>query len=237
MTLHLARQFHHQGEAALPFDLPARPVVQQAFRDYQQLVLFMPVGAAMRLLAPCLGNKRSDPAVVCVDDAGRFVVSLLSGHLGGADRLAGEVAQALGATAVVTSASEVMGLPSVDLLGREFGWQIAASPSVLTRASAAVVNGEPVAVYQDAGEADWWPPGQELPTNFTLYESPETLIGALSDESCAAALVITDRRMPPLDGPSRERPSGWRSKPVVVYRPRTLVAGMGCRRGGSNVGP
>jgi cobalt-precorrin 5A hydrolase len=206
-------------------------VVQQAFRDYQRLVLFMPVGAAVRLLAPCLDSKRKDPAVVCVDDSGRFAVSLLSGHQGGADQLAQEVAQALGAMPVVTSASQVMGLPAVDLLGREFGWQVEASPLAITRASAAVVNGEPVAVYQNAGEPDWWPQGQQLPASFSVLDSPEILVEALAEESCAAALVITDRIRAPLEEPPSAGTSARSRIPVVIYRPRSLVVGMGCRRG------
>ena len=92
--MYLDRRFH-QGDA-IAFDLPLRPVLQRLFAEHQSLVLFMPLGAAVRLLAPSLEHKHHDPAVVCVDDAGRFAVSLLSGHLGGADRLTEEVAAILG---------------------------------------------------------------------------------------------------------------------------------------------
>ena len=82
-TLFLDRRFIGAGEDGAAFDLPVRPVVERAFDEYQRLVLFMPVGAAVRLLAPRLSHKHHDPAVVCVDDSGRFAVSLLSGHTGG----------------------------------------------------------------------------------------------------------------------------------------------------------
>ena len=108
-TLYLDRRFIRDGENATPFDLPVRPLVQHAFESCQQLVLFMPVGAAVRLVAQRLEDKHQDPAVVCVDDGGRFAVSLVSGHTGGADALAGKVASALDATPVITSASHVMG--------------------------------------------------------------------------------------------------------------------------------
>ena len=125
-TLYLDRRFLAQDDNAVAFDLPARPLVQRVFQECQQMVLFMPVGAAVRLLAPCLEHKHRDPAVVCVDDAGRFAVSLLSGHRGGADRLAQEVAGILGGVPVVTSASHVTGRLAVDLLGQEFGWKVEA---------------------------------------------------------------------------------------------------------------
>src|SRR5919106_4744908 len=100
-TLYLERHLLDQIDEAEAFDLPLRPVIHRIFSQYQALVLFMPVGAAVRLLAPGLRDKHHDPAVVCVDDAGRFAVSLLSGHLGGADRLAKEVAGGLGGTPLI----------------------------------------------------------------------------------------------------------------------------------------
>ncbi|MEC9281034.1 MAG: cobalt-precorrin 5A hydrolase, partial [Chloroflexota bacterium] len=79
-TLYLDRRFLDEEDNAIAFDLPARPLVQRVFQESDQLVLFMPVGVTVRLLAPCLNHKHRDPAVVCVDDAGQFAVSLVSGH-------------------------------------------------------------------------------------------------------------------------------------------------------------
>ena len=220
-TLYLERRFHQQADPGVVFDLPVRPVVQKLFVEQQRLVLFMPVGAAVRLLAPCLLDKHADPAVVCVDDAGRFAVSLLSGHLGGADRLAQEVANALGATPVVTSAAHVLDTLAIDQLGQEFGWQIEAKSGAVTRASAAVVNGEPVGLFNQAGEPGWWPPGQLMPPNVTRYGSLESL----KDASWSAALIISDQHSPWADGVFQP------DTLVVVYRPRNLIVGMGCRRG------
>lgn len=226
-TLYLDRRFLDDGgDDAVPFDLPARPLVQRVFNDSERLVLFMPVGAAVRLLAPCLEHKHSDPAVVCVDDGGRFAVSLLSGHLGGADRLAQEVADALGATPVITSASHVTGTLAVDMLGQEFGWRLQADSTTVTRASAAVVNGEPVGIYQEAGESDWWPQDRPLPGNIHIYPSLEALAAA----PCVAALVVTDK-VAPAAGQGQSYAAVLAGKIVVVYRPRSLVVGLGCRRG------
>ena len=210
-----------------PFDLPLRPVLERLFERHRRLVLFMPVGAAVRLLAPCLQHKHNDPAVVCVDDAGRFAVSLLSGHVGGARRHWPKKYPAyLGAAPVITSASHVMDTLAVDLLGREFGWRIEADSETITRVSAAVVNGEPVGVFQEAGEPDWWPPDKQLPGNVTVHASLE----ALAESTSVAALIITDRLLPGIEE-SRATPASLYGKRTVVYRPRSLVVGMGCRRG------
>lgn len=252
VKLLIDRRFQAAGDGSVAFDLPARPVVQQAFRESSGLLLLLSVGAAVRLLAPALESKRTDPAVVCIDDAGRFCVSVLSGHLGGADRLAQRAAAILGARAVITSASHAGGLPAVDLLGREYGWRIAAPPLAVTRASAAIVNGRPVGFCQETGEPGARP---ELPPHITEFATPESLLAA----EWAAALLITDRLIDGIpetpvasDTPpsaaqtaaaetpmptessapvSLDSAAGPEARPIVVYRPRSLVAGMGCRRG------
>ena len=221
-TLYLDRRFLRDGENATPFDLPVRPLVQHAFESYRQLVLFMPVGAAVRLVARRLEDKHHDPAVVCVDDGGRFAVSLVSGHTGGADALAEKVASALDATPVITSASHVMDSLAVDLLGEEFGWRVEADPQTVTRASAAMINGEPVGLYQEAGEPGWWPAGRPLPDNLRVYSS----LDDLASSGCASALLVSDATRI-----AAEYAAAGGVSPVVVFRPNSLVAGMGCRKG------
>ena len=221
-TLYLDRRFIRDGENATPFDLPVRPLIHRSFESYQQLVLFMPVGAAVRLVAQRLEDKHQDPAVVCVDDGGRFAVSLVSGHAGGADALAEKVASSLNATPVITSASHVMGSLAVDLLGEEFGWRVEADSHTVTKASAAMINGEPVGLYQEAGEPGWWPAGRPLPDNLRVYSS----LDDLASSGCASALLVSDATRIAAEYAA----AGGRS-PVVVFRPYSLVAGMGCRKG------
>ncbi len=232
VTVHLIDRYSEEvsnplGASIETFVLPLRPVISQAFREYQQLILFMPVGAAVRLLSPLLQHKHSDPAVVCVDDGGRFAVSLLSGHVGGGDELAQNVAGILGATAVITSASHVRETLAVDLLGRELGWKLEADSTTVTRVSASVINGEAVGIFQEEGERDWWPVDTPFPQNLSTYTSLKELYRS----ECVAALIITDRDyLPgrntlPLEGDSS------RAVPSVIYRPKSLVVGMGCRRG------
>ncbi|MCH8897031.1 MAG: cobalamin biosynthesis protein, partial [Chloroflexi bacterium] len=224
--LFLKRGYRQLEEAAQEFDLPLRPVIGRVLSEYPAVVLFLPVGAAVRLIAPHLRDKHQDPAVVCVDEAGTFAVSLVSGHVGGADRLAQEVAAILGATPVITSASHVSGTLAVDLLGREFGWTIEADDVTVTRASAAVVNGELIGVFQSAGERDWWPVDTPLPDNIVVYDSLESLVGG----DCSVALIISDHSNP-LAGEGDQIQPALGGRHLVLYRPRSLVAGMGCRRG------
>jgi len=218
-TLFIDRRFRKDDDSGETFDLPLRPLVKRAFAGYSSLVLFLSAGASIRLLAPLLESKQVDPAVVCVDDAGSFCVSLISGHVGGADQLAQEVAVCLGARAVVTSASHASGTLAVDLLGREFGWRLKADSTTITRASAAVINGQPIGIWQGAGEPGWWPDGTPLPENITVYATLEDLAAS----ACATALIISDT--------TSDLETLLADKITVVYRPRSLVIGMGCRRG------
>ncbi|HEX3621567.1 MAG TPA: precorrin-3B C(17)-methyltransferase [Acidimicrobiales bacterium] len=94
----------------------AADVVPGRWRDVDGFVLVLATGAAVRIVAPLLGDKATDPAVVCVDEAGRFAVALCGGHAGGANALARSVAAALGATPVVTTATDAAGLPALDQL-------------------------------------------------------------------------------------------------------------------------
>jgi cobalt-precorrin 5A hydrolase len=217
--LFIDSRFRKDDDSGETFDLPLRPVVERAFAEYSSLVLFLSAGASIRLLAPLLESKQVDPAVVCVDDAGSFCVSLISGHVGGADQLAQEVAVCLGARAVVTSASHASGTLAVDLLGREFGWRLKADSTTITRASAAVINGQPIGIWQGAGEPGWWPDGTPLPENITVYATLEDLAAS----ACATALIISDT--------TGDLETLLADKITLVYRPRSLVIGMGCRRG------
>ncbi|NJP49402.1 precorrin-3B C(17)-methyltransferase [Streptomyces sp. SBST2-5] len=125
---------------------PVRDAVRAAFAECEQLVCFLATGAVVRLVAPLLEDKRSDPGVVCVDEGGRFAVSLLGGHAGGANGLAREVGEVLGAEPVVTTATDAVDLAGLDTLGLPAEGDVAA-------VSRALLDGEEVAL--DAEVA--WP--------------------------------------------------------------------------------
>ena len=94
----------------------AAATVRDRWDDVDAFVLFLATGAAVRIVAPMLGDKTRDPAVVCVDEAGRFAIALCGGHAGGANELAREVATRLGAQAVVTTATDAAGIAALDCL-------------------------------------------------------------------------------------------------------------------------
>ncbi|MEV4461482.1 precorrin-3B C(17)-methyltransferase, partial [Microbispora sp. NPDC049633] len=173
----------------------------RAWRECDRVVCFLAVGAAVRLLAPLLGDKRDDPGVVCVDEAGRFAVALTGGHGGGANGLAHEVASALGAMPVVTTATDATGTGALDTLGLPVEGDVAAvTRAMLDSLSGGLPGGEEVTLTADA---TW--PLPPLPVTPSATPRPP-------------CVVVTDRVVDP-------------PRPAVVVRPPSLVVGVGASRG------
>lgn len=201
------------------FDGSIRLLLPDMFAKYDGIVSVISLGAMVRMIAPIMKNKKVDPAVVCVDDRGQFAISVLSGHVGGANDLTNIVSEKLGAIPVITTASDVQKTIPVDILGRDFGWTIEDDTHIVT-ASASVVNEEPLVLVQESGERNWWKHDRPIPDHIQLVESCEE---ALTKEF-KAALIVTDRLIP-------EQIADQLLKNGVVYRPKTIHLGIGCNRG------
>ncbi|ABE44689.1 cobalamin biosynthesis central domain-containing protein [Polaromonas sp. JS666] len=185
-----------------------RDEIATLFTDFDQVVFFVSLGAVVRLIAPHLKSKDEDPGVLVVDDAAQFVIPVLSGHVGGANAMAEQVAALLGATAVLTTASDVGKTIPVDILGRELGWKVEAPKINITRVSAHVVNGEPIAVVQEVGSPNWWTRPTPLPASIHKFERFEDVDLA----RFKAVLWITDAEV---------TETRWTElhERLVVYRP------------------
>lgn len=135
--------------AALPFDDLAG-LMAEAFTRYERHVFIGATGIAVRAIAPHLRGKTLDPAVAVLDLAARFAISLVSGHAGGANELARELAQLTGAQAVITTGTDVSGLPGVDELAAAKGMAVENAGAVKAVA-AALLEGWPVQVFDPEG--------------------------------------------------------------------------------------
>lgn len=182
--------------------------IEALFHTYDQIVFFVSLGAVVRLIAPYLKSKDEDPGVLVVDDAAQFVIPVLSGHVGGANAYAEQLAALLGATPVLTTASDVGKTIPVDILGRELGWQVECPKINITRVSAAVVNEEPVAFVQEAGSKNWWTRATLLPENIKLFSCFEDV----DLDQFRAVLWVTRREI-------SEDIWSHLSERLVVYRP------------------
>ncbi|TCL74074.1 cobalt-precorrin 5A acetaldehyde-lyase [Hydrogenispora ethanolica] len=185
-------------------------VVQEAFVKYSALILIMASGVAVRSVAPVLRDKRTDPAVIVLDEEGRFVISLLSGHLGGANRLAEEIAGLTGGTAVITTASDLNKLPSLDLLAKRLHLGIENSYR-LTEFAGAIVNGDPLVLWDRWGLPEQWP------EHVRVVNGPDLTLSAREK-----FLIIAGYQ---------EYPSLPSGTAVLALRPACLVVGIGCCKG------
>jgi cobalt-precorrin 5A hydrolase len=185
-----------------------RDEIGPLFAGYDQVVFFVSLGAVVRLIAPHLRSKDEDPGVIVVDDAGQYVIPVLSGHVGGANEWSERVAALLGAAPVLTTASDVGRTIPVDILGRHLGWRVEAPKINVTRVSAHVVNGEPVAFVQEAGSPDWWTRPTPLPDNIHRFER----FADVPLDRYAALLWVTHAQVP------AERWEALHER-LVVYRP------------------
>ena len=187
---------------------PTSDKIIELFKNSNALICLFSLGAVIRLIAPYLKDKKTDPAVIVIDDKTNFVISVLSGHIGGANELTQEISEKLNALPVITTAADVNKTIAVDLVGREFGWKIDDETTV-TKISAHMVNAEPIGVFQQTGNKKWY---KELPKNVTIYNSLEEL----KKSNSKAHLIISDTIID--NGLAQES---------VIYRPQSLVIGIG----------
>jgi len=217
-----------QDAALRPLEKGFYPGVAEIFRSYPALIFISASAVAVRAIAPCLEGKDRDPAVVVVDEGGRFAISLLSGHLGGGNELTEKIAALLGAQAVITTATDTRGLPAFDDLARQWGWAIENLPD-LKHISAALLEGREIILYSrqapgDAGQGEGVPVGSlenilagKPAGNIWITEKPEELSRARH------GAVIIDNRLEKWPVPE--------GVPRIILRPKNVAAGVGCRKG------
>jgi cobalt-precorrin 5A hydrolase/precorrin-3B C17-methyltransferase len=191
----------------LPFEhVHGEPAATLSARwtDIDAFVMVLALGATVRLVSPLLSNKESDPAVVCVDDAGSFAISVCGGHAGGANALAHEVARLLGAQPVITTATDRMAVPALDqLVGLRAEGDVA-------RVTAALLAGDAIEIDRELA----WPLPASLTDQLARAGAPGPTDGGTGDP---VRIVLSDRE---LRGTAK-------AGALVALRPPSLVVGLG----------
>ncbi len=200
--------------AGVDFDRPANrferlaPSLAASFGSYDGHVFIMATGIVVRQLAGLLQSKTTDPAVVVMDETGRWAISLVSGHLGGANRLARRIAALTGAQAVITTATDCLGKPAIDTLASGRGLVIA-NPGAIKAVNMAMIQGIAPLVYDPEG---WL---GSLPAGLEKTDRPDPQIPA-----GRPLVLVSESRLP--TGPDR-----------LLLHPPSLALGLGCRKGAS----
>ncbi|MDA8142551.1 MAG: cobalamin biosynthesis protein [Thermoplasmatales archaeon] len=215
-TVYIPKKYSHM---ALPGDIiyedSISSMVSRIFHEKTHLVFVAPLGIAVRAMSKSIRDKKEDPAVVCVDHIGKFAISVLSGHLGGANRLCREIAAAINAIPVVTTGSDLEGFVSPDMFQREYNLSIEQDEN-LKPVLSNLLQGKKISILLESGSRDWIVDSGLLERS-TLF-SDISRIGELQPGTC----IVATHRLIGEDSVF----SG-----CLIVRPRVLVLGIGCSRG------
>jgi len=187
---------------AMKFD---SSLIKNLWPEHNAFIFIMAAGIVVRTIAPLLKDKRTDPGVVVLDEKGKYAISLAGGHLGGANDLARELSRRISSEAVITTASDVNDLPSLDIWARDNGLVVANWDS-LSKVSARLVSEKTLTIYSESDI--------QLPAAFRKESDPKR-----------ADVIITKKQ--------RVETCGSCVKNQLYLRPRNLVVGIGCNSGTS----
>jgi len=190
-------------------------VLSRVFDQYQGHIFIMSTGIVVRMVAPLIQHKTIDPAIVVVDDRGRHAVSLLSGHLGGANDLTREIAELIDAAPVITTATDVNQVPAIDMIAKEKDLHIE-NPDAIKSVNMAFLTG----------------------TRILLHDPHRLLRHALPETAVARGVDMIDSESNRYEPDSSENLPGVfvddilvnLPSQILVLRPASLVAGIGCNR-------
>jgi cobalt-precorrin 5A hydrolase/precorrin-3B C17-methyltransferase len=197
---------------------------------HKRFIFIMASGIVVRTIAPLIKDKRTDPAVVVLDEKGRFAVSLLSGHLGGANKIANEIAEFLGGKAVITTASDINGLPAIDLWAKENDlviekWKTV--PEISTR----FLNSGKLRVYSEVDI--------KMPEGFLRTDKPSSADVLITNKQEIDSNVIPVKTGIQKKEKTKELDSCFRRNDrnqairKLYLRPKNLIIGIGCNSGTS----
>lgn len=192
-------------------DIIGRNDVARLFAGRDAFIFIGAMGICVRTIAPLVEDKHSDPAVICIDSTGRNVISVLSGHVGGGNRLAREVAAAIGAMPVITTQSDNQGLWPLDTIAGDFGWT-AVAENDMNGIISAFVGKRPTALWLETRDRGTDYMEDTLPAHVTMVRSGEEL----SQGNFALCIIVSPFH--------RDIPKGMM---CLRFVPRTVAVGIG----------
>lgn len=216
-TLFVSERYAGEApEGAVIFDGVVKNLLPGIFDSFDGIILVMALGIVVRTIAPLIVDKKKDPGIVVIDVTGRFAISLLSGHLGGANALAREAGEILGAIPVITTGTDVKDTIAPDMMAKEIGAELTPF-DLLKRVSSAIVDGDRVLVINSEKIPFSQLAGTLKPNIIHLGEWPDPVPQA------RAAIVVSSS----VDLPTNLLPVH------VTIHPKVLAIGIGCNRGTS----
>lgn len=188
--------------------------VSEIFNRYESIIFIGAMGICVRSIAPHIKDKYSDPAVVNIDSTGRYVVSVLSGHVGGANELAESLARIIGGEAVITTQSDNTNLWALDTIGKKFGWETTSNRTNFNEPLTAFVNKKSTALFLDIKNEGTLYLERTAPEHVKIFYKYEDIDLFGFD----LLIAVTPYIYPDIE------------IPVIYYHPKVLHLGVGCRK-------
>ena len=189
--------------------------------DVNAIIYIGALGICIRKIKDLINDKYTDPAIVCVDSTGKYVIPVLSGHVGGANELARRIAMITGGEAVITTQSDNAGLWALDTIARRFGWNVNKMKRLqMNKVIATFVDREPTALVIECEDEGTQYMESTCPTHVRIFRSFDDYKSYCTKSKTGYALLII---VSPLFHPSQDIPA-------IQYFPRCLHLGVGCQR-------
>lgn len=224
---------YHKGELDGCINIESvSKATKELFASSDALIFIGAMGICVRSIAPCINDKHEDPAVVCVDSTGKFVVSVLSGHIGGANKLASTIATITGGEAVVTTQSDNTGLWALDTIAQEYGWTVALgggkrlAAQRMNNAISLFVNKHKTALVIETEDEGTKHMEQTKPdhvkmfrsfNDYSLFVRRESSKPGAKGNPFELLLIVSPKKYPTSD------------IPCIQYYPKCLHLGVGCQ--------
>ena len=189
---------------------------KEAFANREALIYIGAAGIAVRAIAPYVKSKLSDPAVIVIDEYGRFIIPILSGHLGGANELAKQIAEITQGAAVITTATDINQIFAVDTWAKSQNCAII-NPEYIKNISSRLLHGEKIKIYS-VFEIEI----EKTPPENIILLSGANKIDNIIDSNSEIADVIVDIKKSRVDRKELK---------YLALAPRIFILGVGCRRG------
>ncbi len=190
-------------------------IFQISFSQFKNIIAIMATGIVVRKISTLIKNKSIDPAVVVMDDKGKFAISLISGHLGGGNELAEYISEKTGAISVITTATDVNKRFAVDEMVRKFGWHIE-NPSKIKKISSSILNNEKIAINIPKDFfIKYYSKNPKILKQIKFYKTLKGILNSnIKNKVIVSNLLKIDRTN-------------------LLIRPKNIYIGIGCNRGTS----
>ena len=201
-------------ESAATHPIPSIAIfIKEHFNRFEAFVFIGSLGICVRTIAPYVMDKHTDPAIVNVDSTGKYVVSVLSGHIGGANSLTRQIARITGGQAIITTQSDNTDLWALDTLGKTYLWKESVHNATMNKLIASFVNKHPVALLLDIRDEGTDYLERTKPDHVTLFYRYEEI----PQQNFEILIAVT----PYLYNPDI---------PALHFHPQVFHLGIGCRK-------